>query len=682
MKRDIITYAMLTCALLANAEVRTSQQALDIAKQFMSNNATLFDKNSSIICECKEATAKARKVYGMAEDKNLANPYYIFNIEKGGYVIVSGDDRFESILGYSDEGCISATEELPDGLAYWLGMYEKEMVNATETSKQTNPRMAAKATDVNYFRSVEPMLKTKWDQGVPYNNMTPSKYPTGCVATGTAQVMKYWSYPETGIGSHTNKYNGSAFANFETTTYDWNNMLNEYGWGFETAAQVNAVATIMYHLGVATDMRWTAKQSGTENVNAGSALVNNFGYNKYIYSEQRDCMSAGAWKALVIEQLQSGHPLCYAGADVKDGQYAGHFFVCDGYDANTGKFHFNWGWSGRANGYYALSALTPSELGTGAGFGSYNYDQHILVNVQPSETGSYRSPFDAKTVAPINATCNKSSLVMRTNQLSNSAVNFNGVFGAAVYDDHGSLVKFAPAKEGFPVGLNPGSSFNNDYDMTFDLSDVPNGTYTMCIASQCKDYKDILTPIRAFYENPYTYKMTVSGNNLTLEAQDTNPEVSADAAPTLVSNSDGLVYQNIESHYTITVTNNSLTDFFDEVGVRLGNTRGGGYVDFLTPCHIPAGQTKTVDIYGVTPSIFNIGSSQKIYNIVSYNGKVLTIGSNASVTVKSEADDIPFVNADDESDNTIYSINGQVMSSGVNLPKGIYIQNNKKFIVK
>ncbi len=32
-----------------------------------------------------------------------------------------------------------------------------------------------------------------------------------------------------------------------------------------------------------------------------------------------------------------------------------HTFVCDGYDANTGLFHFNLGWGGQANGYFSLS---------------------------------------------------------------------------------------------------------------------------------------------------------------------------------------------------------------------------------------------------------------------------------------------------------------------------------------
>ena len=55
--------------------------------------------------------------------------------------------------------------------------------------------------------SVELPLTSKWSQGDPYNNMCPVLTPpdehtvTGCVATATAQIMKFWEWPVTGTGS-------------------------------------------------------------------------------------------------------------------------------------------------------------------------------------------------------------------------------------------------------------------------------------------------------------------------------------------------------------------------------------------------------------------------------------------------------------------------------------------------
>jgi hypothetical protein len=51
-----------------------------------------------------------------------ANDYYVFNYEGGGYVIVSGDDRAEEILGYGS-GRMDVNN-LPSNVAWWLNQYK------------------------------------------------------------------------------------------------------------------------------------------------------------------------------------------------------------------------------------------------------------------------------------------------------------------------------------------------------------------------------------------------------------------------------------------------------------------------------------------------------------------------------------------------------------------------------
>ena len=54
-------------------------------------------------------------------------PYYIFNSTDGnGFVIISGDDRTDEVLGYSDSGQIDL-DNMPDGLAFMLSRYQEEM---------------------------------------------------------------------------------------------------------------------------------------------------------------------------------------------------------------------------------------------------------------------------------------------------------------------------------------------------------------------------------------------------------------------------------------------------------------------------------------------------------------------------------------------------------------------------
>ncbi|MCP4991764.1 MAG: hypothetical protein GY928_38600 [Colwellia sp.] len=65
-------------------------------------------------------------------------------------------------------------------------------------------------------------LNAKWNQGSPYNDQCPLLTPpdehsfVGCNATALAQIMYYWGWPNTGIGSHSVNYN-----------YRWRNNWDE-----------------------------------------------------------------------------------------------------------------------------------------------------------------------------------------------------------------------------------------------------------------------------------------------------------------------------------------------------------------------------------------------------------------------------------------------------------------------
>lgn len=55
-----------------------------------------------------------------ASNRSAARDYlHIFNIDGGGYVIVSGDDRTEEILGYSTTGTFDA-EKIPENMRAFL----------------------------------------------------------------------------------------------------------------------------------------------------------------------------------------------------------------------------------------------------------------------------------------------------------------------------------------------------------------------------------------------------------------------------------------------------------------------------------------------------------------------------------------------------------------------------------
>ena len=692
-KRNILTVALGLLALTADAAPRSAAQTLALAREFALQHAG-FGRSAGITLQIAENVGLP-----MTRGSHGRSASQIVNVgEDQGFIIVSADDRFRPVLGYSTQGHITEGEPMPDGLRYWLSFLNDEMQAAVEAGYEDVPFDEARAAcsavsasdyaahvstraagEADYAQSVAPLISTKWDQTTPYNNKI-SNFATGCVATGMAQVMNYWKYPVHGVGSHTNAYHSSYSADFGSTTYDWANMRDTYGSKYDTKAQVDAVSTLMLHLGIATDMRWAKPEvgSGTPNMYAGHALINFFAYNKYLYAEQRDCFSLGAWKALVINQLQTGHPLCYAGMTGTAGA-AGHFFVLDGYDAETGLFHFNWGWSGNCDGYYSISALEPGVGGTGAGVGSFNYDQQMFVNVQPTEVGEYVAHFDAKEIRANNS-ADKNKVVIDAVNLSHNSLNFKGTAGLAVYDGSGALLRFVASNNGLPsAGFSPGSVYTGAYGFELNLAEVSDGTYSVCLATQHESYPGKVYPIRAYYGKPTYFTMTVSGGKVNFVGQQNDYTLEEVSAPVIVKAlSPNTLYQNIVSQFQVTLKNSGTTVFNDEVGVCIKKSRESSPQYITVPCTLLPGEEKTVTLTG---KVLRTPGSYKLQTCYGEDGMYQIMSQSLDVTVEDEANALHPVVLTPSVEGT-YDLQGRRMERAGQPRRGLYIQNGKKFIVK
>lgn len=666
MKKTILSIALALATLGAGAAPRTADQALAIARRFVMENIHFTNVRSASLSLAPTVAAP------MARSLSASTPsYYVCNIENGGFVVVSGDDRFKEILGYSTSGNYDI-DNIPEGFAYWMQFLSNEMSAAIANGYEPEVT-TTRAYSTNIKQSVEPLIKTQWNQNQPYNNKL-NGYVTGCVATGIAQVMNYWKYPTTGTGSHTGAYEPKFYANFGATTYDWANMLDTYGTGWESKAEIEAVSTLMLHVGVATDMLWDKSASSTLPAYGAYALHNFFKYNKNLYIESRNHHSLGAWKALLIDQLQTGHPVCYGGTSSENGN-VGHFFICDGYDAKTGKFHFNWGWAGYCDGYYEITSLQPGTGGIGAGAGNYNYSQSIYVNVQPEETGEYHANFDASTVKFSNST-NKEAVKVETAILTNNCTKtFTGTVGIAIYKTDGSLVSYVPSAVKFPdshfhIGAN--YSPGDPYIYTVDLREVENGTYTVCAA--VKDEEGNIYPVRASYSASTYYTMTVGNSSVQFTAQDNTRDITINSI-SLASNTEGNIFQNVPARFIVNVTNNSAQQYYDEIGVHINGGRGTN--DYITvPAIIAAGETKDIEVYGATALGIKDGYTAK--GCYGEDGSYKAGGDGISINIKAESDGIEDIIIPDYMQKSpYYNIAGQRVGSSV---KGIIIQNGKKII--
>lgn len=325
----------------------------------------------------------------MAVDTRIGEPaLYVFDRnDSRGYMIVSADDAVTPLLGYSDDNGFDA-DNLPPALQSWMDQYAEQIAYIRENLPTAGSNQFTGVTLPNW-PAIAPLVKTKWGQQTPFNNICPdfnnTKSATGCVATAMAQVMNYFQYPAKGQGKISFKSNdvvGNLSLDFSELTFEWNNMIDSYN-GSYTPQQAYAVATLMKAAGYSVRMSYTNNYSGALSGLIPGALIQYFNYDKGIRYENRDRYTYTEWATKIYDNLKNIGPVIYDGYSFSN---TGHSFVCDGYE--NGYFHFNWGWNGSSNGYFLLDALNPPSLGTGGGDGGYNYLQNVVFGVKPATEGS------------------------------------------------------------------------------------------------------------------------------------------------------------------------------------------------------------------------------------------------------------------------------------------------------
>ena len=371
MKRITVLIAFSFCVCGLFAQQVTEEQAMQKAQAFMRGQVNNSAKRQ------KKAPAKAPVMHKIA----MATPtdaYYIFNAEEeSGFVIVSGDERTEAILGYSMEGHIDPNN-MPENLKALLKSYE-EQIKAIPTNA------ASAKTKTISETPIEPLIKSQWDQSYPYYLQTPEidgrHCVTGCVATAMAQIMNYWQYPSTTVAAI------PAWRGLEEvpagTAIDWNLMcpeyeLDEYSVNVTSNDQRMAVAKLMKMCGMAVQMDYGVNESGSSTYMALDAFKTYFDYqNDFRYASLANYTYEN-WQRLIYYELEHLRPVfCEGWSDPAAIALfgAGHAFIIDGY-SDSDFFHFNWGWGGTQDGYFRLA------------INDYQLDMGAIIGLQPEAGGS------------------------------------------------------------------------------------------------------------------------------------------------------------------------------------------------------------------------------------------------------------------------------------------------------
>ena len=364
------------------AQQRSEADAAAIANAFMQNNGYNFN------------ITKAPKINKVSTEKaGEITPYYIFNdTQKGGFVIVGGQEGMSDILAYSYDECFD-TDDLPPSAQMWLDIYAevaKKAANDPAAAKAEKKARAKAFLESNFSlrQNVPPLLgDINYGQSSPYNRMCPKlsmvrtdgteylgQSIVGCTSTALGTLMRYWKWPKhsTGKKTHTFTYDADSRSAVTVTKemtltvdydsvgeYDWDNMIPTYKNGGYTDEQANAVALLMYHCSVAMQAKYGTGGTGAslrpENV------VKHFGYSSdYIGDHFENYTNYDLYKFTLADELSQGRPIWCAGS----GTNAAHSYICDGYDLN-GLFHFNLGWNGSSNGFYEIAPTPTVPYGNG-----------------------------------------------------------------------------------------------------------------------------------------------------------------------------------------------------------------------------------------------------------------------------------------------------------------------------
>ncbi len=155
---------------------------------------------------------------------------YIAHLSAGGFCLCGADDLVLPVYLYSPHGTYDTANPNYDYILWEIDMRTKALRAAVGRRdprlQRYQPALTERAAfwaDLTVGRvpvmtrddgdraaptRMELPLTCKWDQGSPYNDDCPAPDPNtdqhtvvGCTATATCQLMYYWKWPLTGVGS-------------------------------------------------------------------------------------------------------------------------------------------------------------------------------------------------------------------------------------------------------------------------------------------------------------------------------------------------------------------------------------------------------------------------------------------------------------------------------------------------
>ncbi|MDD3716424.1 MAG: C10 family peptidase [Candidatus Marinimicrobia bacterium] len=358
---------MLTCLAMLFARPVTPEEALVFARDFFPQKT-------------------------LQESRAINDVLYLYNFQEGGFLLMSSDDAFPAILAYSESG--RAGEPHPAFLEF-CEQFAREIRDEKAALRQRHlswdiqsPALFKKTVQ----SEIEPLITSTWNQAPYYNqyfpyftvpNYTDRRAYAGCVAVTAGQLLRYYRHPVKGLGYreyYSNDTDSLLSVAFDTAYYDWefmpDSLTTRYGGLTAGMDQVREVAQLLFQIAVSVEMELKPDGSSASFDDLIYALVAYFDYDPGMRILRKDQYDAVSWRNLLTDELDRGYPIAYSGQGS-----GGHAFLCDGYRLlpdSLDYFHMNWGWGGAYDGWFMLTALTPS-----SGY-DYSGEQQAIFDIRPN----------------------------------------------------------------------------------------------------------------------------------------------------------------------------------------------------------------------------------------------------------------------------------------------------------
>lgn len=584
MRKFVSLFLLLMASAAVWAEPISRDAAQQLARDFLSQRSPQ---------NARRSIRAARNTLALKPVSTEAY-YYVFNVgESHGFVIVSGDDRTEPILGYADADTFDE-QHMPLNMKAWLQGYADELrwLDAHPGSAQHRaPRM------VTIKNVIHPLLATIWDQGEPYNDDCPlflnsNRSLTGCVATAMAQVMYYHQWPAATTkeipayqcernwgGSHV-----SVNAIPANTAFDWTNMQLSYD-GSEIAAQKKAVSTLMAAVGASVEMDYAdSRNKGSSAALAlcDDALKTYFDYSATTTYVDRENYYLDDWMELLYNELAQSRPVLYGGQS----SGGGHAFVVDGYDG-AGKFHINWGWNGSNNGFFLISVLNPyNNTGSGASSSEdgYSSGQEAVIGIKMNEGETdplVKTPPMHGNISAVNG--NRVTFSAWTSLTETETFDF----GIGYVDQDGTVHYLTGYDSGYSLSFGHGFP-----SVDVAVSGLADGTYHIVALCRIHGTDEWIPYVNA---NVNYALAVVAGGSITLTLV---PATSLNVTSfTLPDSPKAGISQTITAH-----VNNAADEYYGELFLFASTSGSMGTAVASTGCTVQAGKTFPVELFYAFPN--------------------------------------------------------------------------------